>query len=194
MCAVRPSYMMTTTTTMTTTTMMMMMMMNCIVPTGISPMEIRVAFPGKSQLRQSRATQPTMHAVFLLLIFPHNPPNSDMDYRIFNARTDVNACDCTQGMYGHHKESLHWKLTLGEKSFAAPGNRTCVSGVLVRISTNWTTSPPLLCHVQPFPFFVIDFSNSQKIACHNDKRQLCVQTVVLHLENVSQHINSESIL
>ena len=24
-----------------------------------------------------------------------NPPNYDMDYGIFNVRTDVNACDCT---------------------------------------------------------------------------------------------------
>ena len=29
-------------------------------------------------------------------------------------------------------KSLHWKLTLGRKSLAAPGNRTCVSGVTVR--------------------------------------------------------------
>ena len=35
---------------------------NCIVPMGFLPWEIRVAFPGKSQLRQSRATQPTVHA------------------------------------------------------------------------------------------------------------------------------------
>ena len=27
----------------------------------------------------------------------HNPPNSDMDYRIFNLRAGVNACDCTRG-------------------------------------------------------------------------------------------------
>ena len=27
------------------------------------------------------------------------------------------------------KESLHWNLTLGRKSLAAPGNRTCVSGL-----------------------------------------------------------------
>ena len=27
----------------------------------------------------------------------HNPPNSDMDYRIFIVRTHVNACDCTWG-------------------------------------------------------------------------------------------------
>ena len=31
-------------------------------PIGISPMGNRVAFPGESQLRQSRATQPTVHA------------------------------------------------------------------------------------------------------------------------------------
>ena len=35
---------------------------NCIVPLGFLPGEIRVAFPGKSRLRQSRATQPTVHA------------------------------------------------------------------------------------------------------------------------------------
>ena len=40
----------------------------------------------------------------------HNPPNSDMDYRIFNVRTNVKACDCMQmhanaivGVYGHRK-------------------------------------------------------------------------------------------
>ena len=33
----------------------------CIVSLAVSPLEIRVVFPGKSQLRQSRATQPTVH-------------------------------------------------------------------------------------------------------------------------------------
>ena len=32
---------------------------NCIVPMGFLPWEIRVAFPGESQLRHNRATQPT---------------------------------------------------------------------------------------------------------------------------------------
>ena len=54
--------------------------------------EIRVALPGESQLRRSRATQPTVHAGCF-----HNPPNSDIDYGIFNVRTDVNARDCTRG-------------------------------------------------------------------------------------------------
>ena len=44
------------------------------------------------------------------------------------------------------KKSLHWKLTLGRKSFAAPGNRTCVSGVPVRCSNqlNYIPSQRLL--------------------------------------------------
>ena len=39
------------------------------------------------------------------------------------------------------KESLHWKLILGRKSFAAPGNRTCVSGVTVRCSNHASYIP-----------------------------------------------------
>ena len=64
---------------------------------------IRVAFPGESQLRQSRATQPTMHAgcfVVVVCVCLHNPPNSDMDDRIFNVHTYVKACDCTRGCTG----------------------------------------------------------------------------------------------
>ena len=34
----------------------------CIVPMQFLPWEFRVAFPGESQLRKSRATQPTVHA------------------------------------------------------------------------------------------------------------------------------------
>ena len=41
-----------------------------------------------------------------------------------------------------HRKSLHWKLTLGEKSLAAPGNWTCLSGVPVRCSTNWVITQP----------------------------------------------------
>ena len=35
----------------------------------------------------------------------HNPPNSDMDYGIFNVHTDVNACDCTRGCTDTVRES-----------------------------------------------------------------------------------------
>ena len=48
-------------------------------------------------------------------------------FGIFNVRADVDACDCTQWLYGHRKESLHRKLTLEEESLAAPVDRTLVS-------------------------------------------------------------------
>ena len=35
---------------------------NCIVPVGFLPWEVWVAFPGESQLQQSHATQPRVHA------------------------------------------------------------------------------------------------------------------------------------
>ena len=37
------------------------------------------------------------HVACWVCLCCHNPPNSDMDYTIFIVRTDVNACDCTQG-------------------------------------------------------------------------------------------------
>ena len=40
-------------------------------------------------------------------------------------------------------ESLHWKLALGEKSLAAPGNRTCANGVPVRRSNQLSYIPIL---------------------------------------------------
>ena len=43
---------------------------NCIVKMGFLPLEIRVAFPVESQLRQSRATQPMAHAG--CLVFPQS--------------------------------------------------------------------------------------------------------------------------
>ena len=43
-----------------------------------------------------------------------------------NVHTDADAVDCTGGLCGH-PERVHWKLTLGEKSLAAPGTSTRVS-------------------------------------------------------------------
>ena len=45
-------------------------------------------------------------------------------FGIFNVRVDVDSCNCTAQRL---LESLHWKLTLGEKSLAALGSRTRVS-------------------------------------------------------------------
>ena len=42
-------------------------------------------------------------------------------FGIFNLRKDADACDCTRGLYGQRKRVCAGKLTLGEKSLAAPG-------------------------------------------------------------------------
>ena len=85
---------------------------------GFLPREIRVAFPGESQLRQSRATQPTMHAGCFECV--HNTPNSDMDFRIFNVRTYLNAYDCTRGCTDTVRESA-LKADSGRKIFCRTG-------------------------------------------------------------------------
>ena len=61
---------------------------------GISPMGNSCFFPkGKPAATESR--YPT-YAACWFFVCVHNPPNSDIHYRISNVRTDVNACDCTR--------------------------------------------------------------------------------------------------
>ena len=93
--------------------------MNCIVLMGFLPWEIRVAFPGESKLRESRATQPTVYAGCFRISIIHRTLH-DVDYRIFNVRTDVNTCDCIRE-WTDTVRSLHWKLTLGEKPLPKRG-------------------------------------------------------------------------
>ena len=68
----------------------------------------------------------------------HNPPNSDVDHRIFNLRTGVNACVCTgKFMYGHRKrvctESRLWEKNPLPYRGIEPTSAACRS--------NWATSP-----------------------------------------------------
>ena len=53
------------------------------------PWEFRLPSSGKASC-DNHAIQPRVHAGCF------NPPNSDMDYEIYNSCTDVNACDCAQ--------------------------------------------------------------------------------------------------
>ena len=77
---------------------------NCIVLMGFLQREIRAAFPGESQLQRLEWRYPTYGACRVLQCL-HSPPNSFMDYGIFNVRTDVNACDCAQGCTDTVRES-----------------------------------------------------------------------------------------
>ena len=74
----------------------------------------------------------------------HNPPKSDMNYRIVIVRTDVNACDCTRGCTDTRKrgcsESWLWEkipCRTGESNLRQGRNGTRSDAL-----TNWATSPP----------------------------------------------------
>ena len=84
---------------------------NCIVPMEFLPWEIQVAFPGASQLRQSRYQ--TYGACWVFECF-HNPPNSNMDHGIFNVHTDVHACNCVRRCADTTRESA-LKVDSGRK-------------------------------------------------------------------------------
>ena len=80
----------------------------------------------------------------------HNPPNSDVDYGIFNVRTNVTACDDTRGCADTVRESTR-RVDFGKKNFlAAPGNRTCVSDVTVRCSNqqSWVSDVAEKAHTR----------------------------------------------
>ena len=109
-------------------------------PIGSSPLGNSGCFP-RGKPAASESCYPTYSACWVCECF-HSPPNSDLDYRIFNVRTDLNAYDCTQGCADTVRKSA-LNVDSGEKkSLAALGNRNSVSGMPVRRSTNWATSPP----------------------------------------------------
>ena len=60
---------------------------NWIVPMGLLPWEIRIAFPGESQLRQSRATQPWVYYALFKVIF--------VRYAIAYDLPPIRKVDCT---------------------------------------------------------------------------------------------------
>ena len=110
---------------------------NCIVPKEFLLWEIRVAFPRESQLRQSHATQPIVHAGCLSVSIIHRTLTWTTDYRIFKAHTDVNVCHCTWACTDTVRESALTVDSGGKKkSLVAPGNRACLNGVPVRRSSN----------------------------------------------------------
>ena len=63
-----------------------------VFPNEISPM-VNSGCRSRGKPAATESRYPTYGACWVLQCF-HNPPNSDMVYGIFNARTDVNACDC----------------------------------------------------------------------------------------------------
>ena len=94
---------------------------------------------GKPAATESR--YPTYCACWMFKCF-HNPPNSDMDYRIFNVCTDANVCDCTRGCTGTRKrvctESWLWEKNLLPHRGIEPASAAWRSDAL----TNWANPLP----------------------------------------------------
>ena len=89
---------------------------NCIVPMGFLPRETPRVSPGKASCN-SHATPPTVHAGHFSVSIIH---------QTLTWTTGSLTCPhmlmhtIARRVVWTPKESLHWKLTLGEKSLAAP--------------------------------------------------------------------------
>ena len=134
---------------------------NCIAPLGFLPWENWVAFPTESQLRQS--CNPTYHACWLFQCFC-NSSNSDKDYKIFNVRIAVNACDCAKGCMN----------TVRESEFKADSGRKIPCRIRESNQPQWHTGPTLhqLSHhlIDSCDFSYTNFHISLK--CANIKTQI----------------------
>ena len=69
---------------------------------GFLPWKIQISFPGESQLQQSRATKPTVHAWCFIVSIIHQTMTWTTGSFIMCI---VNACDCTQGCTDTKRES-----------------------------------------------------------------------------------------
>ena len=81
--------------------LLLLLLLLFIVPLGFLKWEIPVALPRKSQLRQSRATQPMVHAGCFSASISHRT----LTRTTRTVRTDVNARDCTRGCTDTGRES-----------------------------------------------------------------------------------------
>ena len=102
--------------------------------------KFRLPSPGKASC-DSHATQPMVHAGCFGVSIIHQTLTWTLGLLTF-AQMIMHMI--AHGGVRTKWESLHWKMTLGEKSLAVPGNRTCVSDLMIRCSTIWATSPPFL--------------------------------------------------
>ena len=72
--------------------------------------EFGLLSPGKANC--DRVALPNLWCMLIVLVF-YNPPNANMDYRIFNLQVDV-VCDCTRGCADTVRESA-LKVDSGRK-------------------------------------------------------------------------------
>ena len=119
-------------------------------PNGNFPPEIRVAFAqGKPAATESRYLTLIMYTVHAGSSRFRNPPNSDVDDRIFNVRAWSFLCSaCTHGGWATPTASQHNMFDSDKLShffvlcFWRGSNEPLVFGSRVRRSIIWTTPSP----------------------------------------------------
>ena len=113
---------------------------NSIVPVGFLTWEIQLVLRGGSYLRH--LCYPTYSACWVFLCLHHGVRQTLTQTTGPLMCANVKACYCTWGCTDTVRESA--LKADGEKSFAALGNTTCISGGSIWCPTNWATSSLLL--------------------------------------------------
>ena len=106
---------------------------------GISPMGYSDCFPPGKPAATEPATQPTMHAGCFGVSIIHR--TLDMDYRIFNVRTNVNACDFTHGGVRTHVRESALKVDFGRGTSFRSGESNVFQRRNGPMLHQWATSP-----------------------------------------------------
>ena len=104
---------------------------------GISPMGNLGCFPGGKPAATVTLPNLFMNAGCFSILIVHQTLTWTTGSLM---RTQLLLHVIVHGIVWTLYKSLHWRLTLGEKPDAAPGNRTCVIGVPLRHSTSQAAS------------------------------------------------------
>ena len=137
---------------------------------GFLPREIRFAFPGESQLRQSRATQPTVHAGCFSVSITHRTLTWTTGY-LTCAQMLMRARWCTDTRKRVCTESCLWEKNLLPHRGIEPASAACRSDALPTELHPWVI------------FIIIIYFNKQKRERIKERKKTSKATIARHRKN-----------
>ena len=128
------------------------------------------------------------YCVFLCF---HNPSNSGVDYRIFNVRTDVNACDCTRECTDTRKRVCTESWVWEKKNPCRTGESNLRQRRDGPMLYQWATSPWKGLHGKNHHAFLTAWGVRSEIAlltvswsrCRCCKKHSCTRTNIVFLSS-----------